>query len=84
MNGILLYRRETDVNMARFYRLSLGCDLFGQAVLVREWGRIGQGGQKGGQSLTETFPSLAAARTACAALLRAKRRRGYCLLLEAG
>lgn len=83
MNGILLYRREADVNMARFYRLSLGRDLFGQVVLVREWGRIGQGGQRGGQSLTESFPSLSAAREACAALLRAKRRRGYCLLLEA-
>ena len=73
MNGVLLYRREADVNMARFYRLSLGRDLFGRAVLVREWGRIGFRGQM----MVETHPDEGKAITALMKLAAVKKRRGY-------
>ena len=32
-------------NVARFYRLAVLPNLFGEWTLVREWGRIGQGGR---------------------------------------
>ena len=32
-------------NMSRYYRMVIWRDLFGQASLVREWGRIGSRGQ---------------------------------------
>ena len=31
--------------MARFYRMAVMPNLFGEWTLYREWGRIGQGGQ---------------------------------------
>jgi predicted DNA-binding WGR domain protein len=41
---IHLTRIDPARNMARFYALSLAPTLFGEWLLVKEWGRIGQAG----------------------------------------
>jgi predicted DNA-binding WGR domain protein len=48
-------------------------DLFGRALLVRHWGRIGTHGHR----RLDPHPDSEAAINALAILLRAKRRRGY-------
>lgn len=40
-----LVRCDPSRNMARFYRLELCLTLFGEAVLIRRWGRIGTKGR---------------------------------------
>jgi predicted DNA-binding WGR domain protein len=42
---IYLERIDRARNMARYYRLSVVETLFGEYAMVREWGRIGGGGQ---------------------------------------
>lgn len=59
--------------MARFYRLDIQPDLFGEWRLVREWGRIGQAGQV----RQAIYPSQTEARTALERLYRVKEKRGY-------
>lgn len=59
--------------MARFYRLVIQPDLFGEWRLVREWGRIGQAGQL----RQAIYPSQAEAKTALERLRRVKEKRGY-------
>ena len=44
--SVALRRVEPERNVARFYELALARDLFGQVVLVREWGRIGTFGRR--------------------------------------
>lgn len=68
-----LKRIDTDLNMHRFYRMSLHRDLFGRTSLIREWGRIGQRGQM----LIETHEEEGAAKEALSALEHAKEKRGY-------
>ena len=58
--------------MARFYSLMIERDLFGQVVLVRNWGRIGTSGRE----LVEEFASEIEAGQALAAIVQVKRRRG--------
>ena len=48
-------------------------DLFGRALLVRHWGRIGTQGRR----RLDPHPDPGAAINALANLLRAKLRRGY-------
>src|SRR5689334_12730919 len=60
-------------NEWRFYRLEIWPDLFGRALLVRQWGRLGTEGHR----QLDPYPDYGAARNALGALLRAKRRRGY-------
>lgn len=43
--SIYLERIDRARNMARYYRLSVIETLFGEWAVVREWGRIGRGGQ---------------------------------------
>lgn len=57
----------------RFYALSIQRTLFGEWLLVREWGRIGTGGR----SRRDVYPCAGAAHDALATLARQKRRRGY-------
>ena len=57
----------------RFYRVEIWPDLFGRALLVRQWGRIGSPGRRP----LDPHPDPGAAFNALAALARAKRRRGY-------
>lgn len=73
MSGIYLTRHDPARNLARFYRMLIVPDLFGNWVLLREWGRIGQGGKVKAQP----FPNAGAALLALQALTRAKVKRGY-------
>lgn len=69
----LLKRIDPDRNMARFYALSVEPTLFGDAALVRQWGRIGTRGQL----KINLFDTKSAAETALARLAKRKLRRGY-------
>jgi predicted DNA-binding WGR domain protein len=68
-----LIRVRPERNEFRLYRLEVWPDLFGRALLVRHWGRIGTEGRR------RLDPHLdpGAAINALATLLHAKRRRGY-------
>ena len=54
-------------------KTSIQPDLFGGATLVREWGRIGAGGQM----MIEPHADEGQAITALMTLVRVKKRRGY-------
>ena len=73
-----LEKRDPTKNLARFYRLMVLPNLFGEWSLQREWGRIGQAGQV----RRLYFPSQEEARRALLKLETAKRRRGYWLRPE--
>ena len=60
-------------NMARYYHMTIQPTLLGEWSLVREWGRIG----KGGQVKQASFSSAEEARQAFTRLAKAKQRRGY-------
>lgn len=75
MPPVRLIRRDPARNLARWYVAEVMPDLFGGAVLVRRWGRIGCGGQE----MREWFDSRAGANAAQDALIRAKTRKGYCV-----
>lgn len=68
-----LFRIDPSQNMRRFYTLAIQPTLFGGASVIRNWGRIGTGGQ----SMTETFDNSEDAFSASRRLERMKRRRGY-------
>lgn len=73
MSCQLLHRIDLDLNMARFYRVELTADLFGQIIVERRWGRIGGRGQY----RLASYPSASSAEAAASALVRVKERRGY-------
>jgi predicted DNA-binding WGR domain protein len=78
MTAIMLTRIDHHRNMARFYKLDVQPTLFGGWSVVREWGRIGQGG-------TVRSALYACARDAEAAVDRqraVKERRGYVATLS--
>lgn len=68
-----LERIDAARNMARYYRLSVVKTLFGEWAVVREWGRIG----RGGQSREEWCASIELALHVHAKRVRARKRRGY-------
>lgn len=68
-----LVRSEAEANVNRFYRLDIVPGLFGDWGLVREWGRVGQGGQ----TRTDWFETEAAAKDARFLLHMKKAKRGY-------
>ncbi|HME25045.1 MAG TPA: WGR domain-containing protein [Acetobacteraceae bacterium] len=68
-----LTRLRPARNEGRFYRLAVWPDLFGRALLARQWGRIGSAGRL----RLDPHPDPGAAINALARLARAKRRRGY-------
>ena len=70
---VCLTRVDPSCNMRRFYSMALSTSLFGECGVVRQWGRIGTGGQ----SRTDWYEEAPEAATALQALLRAKCRRGY-------
>lgn len=75
MSGVYLTRRDPSRNLARFYRMLLAPTLFGEWVLLREWGRIGSGGTV----RADPYPNAGAALLAMQALVRAKLKRGYAM-----
>ncbi|MCW1841755.1 WGR domain-containing protein [Prosthecomicrobium hirschii] len=78
VDRLCLRRVDPELNMHRFYVLGIERDLFGQWVLVREWGRIG----RQGRVRANAYPSAAVAREARDQLADLKRRRGYRDLVE--
>jgi predicted DNA-binding WGR domain protein len=68
-----LVRVRPELNEWRFYRMEVWPDLFGRALLVRQWGRIGTEGRR----RLDPHPDAGAAINALARLARQKRRRGY-------
>jgi predicted DNA-binding WGR domain protein len=68
-----LEKRQPAQKMARFYRMAVMPNLFGEWTLYREWGRIGQGGQVRMEWFTDEGQAVAA----LIALETAKRQRGY-------
>ena len=68
-----LVRIRPEHNEWRFYRMEVWPDLFGRALLVRQWGRIGTEGHR----RLDPHPDAGAAANALARLAGQKRRRGY-------
>ena len=68
-----LIRVRPERNEWRFYRMEVWPDLFGRALLVRQWGRIGTEGHR----RLDPHPDPGAAINALARLAGQKRRRGY-------
>ncbi|UWU26013.1 WGR domain-containing protein (plasmid) [Rhizobium sp. CB3060] len=70
-----LYVERTDAtkNMARFYAMSIEPNLFGQACLVRRWGRIGANGQERVHHFTREEEAV----KLFLELLRKRRSHGY-------
>ena len=70
---IHLTRTDPARNMARFYAMTLQPTLFGEWVLLREWGRIGSAGRL----VAGHFDSELEATLAMAEHLNAKLSKGY-------
>lgn len=68
-----LRRVDPVRNMARYYTLSIEPTLFGDAALVRQWGRIGTRGQ----FKINLFNNTKSAEAALLRLRAIKERRGY-------
>jgi predicted DNA-binding WGR domain protein len=68
-----LVRIRPTLNEWRYYRMEVWPDLFGRALLVRQWGRIGTEGRR----RLDPHPDRGAAINALSDILRAKRHRGY-------
>ena len=73
MSCQLLHRVDPDLNMARFYRVEVLPDLFGEIIVERRWGRIGSRGQ----CRAASYPSTSLAEAAASRLIGTKERRGY-------
>ena len=73
LNFLVLDRCDPAQNMSRFYVLSIEQSLFGDATLVREWGRIGRPGRR----RIEVHESEGKAVESLERWLQRKRRRGY-------
>ncbi|MEN0117819.1 MAG: WGR domain-containing protein [Agrobacterium cavarae] len=70
-----LYVERTDPkkNMARYYAMSIEPNLFGEACLIRRWGRIGAKGQR----REDHFAREEEAVRLFLQILRKRRSRGY-------
>ena len=72
---LVLHRCDPSCNMARYYVLAIEPSLFGDASLIRAWGRIGRPGQR----RVELYENQSGAVEALETWLQRKRRRGYLL-----
>jgi predicted DNA-binding WGR domain protein len=70
---LYIERSDRARNMARYYDLEITTTLFGEACLVRRWGRIGARGQ----SMSHVFEREGEAVQLFLALARRKKARGY-------
>lgn len=70
---VQLQRVRPEKNERRFYAMTAALDLFGEAILIRNWGRIGTGGRL----RRDLCADLNAAGEALNDLARQKRQRGY-------
>jgi predicted DNA-binding WGR domain protein len=71
--SVCLVRIRPERNEWRFYRMEVWPDLFGRALLMRQWGRIGSEGRR----RIDPHVDAGAACNALAHLAHRKRRRGY-------
>jgi predicted DNA-binding WGR domain protein len=72
---IVLTRIDAARNMRRFYAVNVVPTLFGEWQVMREWGRIGQGGTL----RICTYPAQDEAEKAQARSISRKVRRGYAI-----
>lgn len=70
---VVLERRDCVRNVARFYVLAIEPSLYGDAALMRAWGRIGSLGRQ----RLDLYASAIEASEALEAWLARKVRRGY-------
>lgn len=70
---ILLHQIDPARNRRRFYRIRLDRNLFGEPVLMREFGRIGQAGRV----MEDRHPAAETAKMDFCRLTASKLRRGY-------
>lgn len=75
MTYTYLEKRDPDRNQARYYRVAVLPNLFGEWTLAREWGRIG----RGGRCRLDWYETEAEAERALSTLETSKQRRGYFL-----
>ena len=68
-----LVRIRPAWNEWRYYRMEVWPDLFGRALLLRQWGSIGTAGRR----RLDPHSDAGAAVNALARIVRAKLRRGY-------
>ena len=68
-----LCRIRPELNEFRYYRMEVWPELFGRALLMRQWGRIGTEGRR----RMDPYPDAGSALNALAQIARAKTRRGY-------
>jgi predicted DNA-binding WGR domain protein len=76
MTSSYLEKRDPTRNQARYYRLAVLPNLFGEWTLAREWGRIG----RGGRCRLDWYTTEVEAEGALLTLENSKRCRGYFLL----
>ncbi len=74
--SITLYHDDAALNKARFYRIDLSTNLWGEQIVERHWGRRGTWGQH----RQATFEDSASAVKAMLKTLQAKLARGYSLV----
>lgn len=72
-DAVSLIRVRPERNEYRFYRMEVWPDLFGHALLLRQWGRLGTEGHR----RLDPHPDPGAALNALARLAEQKRQRGY-------
>jgi predicted DNA-binding WGR domain protein len=70
---LVLERRDSHRNLARFYVLAIEPTFLGDSALVREWGRIGTLGRR----RLDLHPDVASSGEALEMWLARKTRRGY-------
>jgi predicted DNA-binding WGR domain protein len=70
---IVLRRHEPTRNVSRYYVLAIEPSLYGDAALVRAWGRIGSLGRQ----RLDLYATADAAGEALELWLARKKRRGY-------
>jgi predicted DNA-binding WGR domain protein len=70
---IVLRRHDSTRNVARYYVLAIEPSLYGEAALVRAWGRIGSLGRQ----RLDLYATTDAAGEALEVWLARKMRRGY-------
>ncbi len=68
-----LARIRPELHEWRYYRMEVWPDLFGRALLMRQWGRVGTEGRR----RLDPYADPGAALNALARIARTKRGRGY-------
>lgn len=79
MFGFHMLRRQDGA--ARYYRVDVAYNLFGEYSVLREWGLRGRPGAGSGQRRITWFSNLREACTAAETWQKRALRRGYCGLI---